>query len=142
MPMSVKGIVFEGDTLWLRKNEHGRWEIPGGRLDDGEQPEQTVVRELAEELGLEVTIETLLDTRILEKTFGSTPIIAIVTFLCRVNRRVGDFEHEGEGGAVEFRQYTIDEALKLDTLPDVYKQAIQRAREYRESNLDHITAKR
>jgi mutator protein MutT len=38
----------------------GQWALPGGRIDAGETPEQTALRELAEELGLVVCPEVVL----------------------------------------------------------------------------------
>ncbi len=59
--VSVKGVVLQGDRAVLLFNERDEWELPGGRLEPGEEPEACVVREIAEELGLDASGPVLLD---------------------------------------------------------------------------------
>jgi 8-oxo-dGTP pyrophosphatase MutT (NUDIX family) len=51
--VGIKGVVrrSDGAVLLLRKNQaNAFWEVPGGRIDGDESVEQTLERELSEEL--------------------------------------------------------------------------------------------
>ena len=57
----VAGALVENGHLLLARRASppelaGLWELPGGKVDPGETPETALVRELREELGIEVTV--------------------------------------------------------------------------------------
>lgn len=56
----------------------GQWALPGGRMDAGETPERTALRELAEEVALELDDSTILgrlDDVITRSGFIITPVV-------------------------------------------------------------------
>lgn len=46
--------------LLIKREDNGRWCLPGGQLDSGESVSETCVREVLEETGLEVEVEKLI----------------------------------------------------------------------------------
>lgn len=128
IPVSVKGLVIQDGKVWLRKNEREEWELPGGKLEQGEQPEETVIREMAEELGLEVHVLQLLQAHMytIKDSIDENHGVLIVTFICEIVQKIGEFEHIGEGGKAEFKQFAANELDSLN-LPDFYKASILKA---------------
>ena len=57
-------IEKEGKVLIARRAPHsklaGKWEFPGGKVEEGETLQDCLVRELSEELGIEVIVGRLL----------------------------------------------------------------------------------
>lgn len=60
-PVSVKGVAVQDGRVLLLKNERGEWELPGGKLELGEDPQECVVREISEETGWQVAAGPILD---------------------------------------------------------------------------------
>lgn len=128
IPISVKGIVFEGDYIWLRKNERNEWELPGGKVDQGEQPHETVIRELSEELGFKVEVVKIAHAWIytIIKSQDESSGVLVLSYLCKLLLKTGKFETEGEAGLAEFKKFTTDE-IKTLNIPQFYKDAIKEA---------------
>jgi 8-oxo-dGTP diphosphatase len=53
-------IVHDSKILVCQRTRHQtmplKWEFPGGKIEEGEQPRAALVRELEEELGIQATI--------------------------------------------------------------------------------------
>jgi 8-oxo-dGTP diphosphatase len=60
---AVALVDADGRVLLARRPEGkamaGLWEFPGGKVDPGETPETALIRELAEELGIDVAASCL-----------------------------------------------------------------------------------
>jgi 8-oxo-dGTP pyrophosphatase MutT (NUDIX family) len=70
-------LVLTRRSLKLRSHP-GQWALPGGRIDPGESPEQTALRELHEEVGLALDASAVigrLDDFVTRSGFVMTPVV-------------------------------------------------------------------
>jgi 8-oxo-dGTP diphosphatase len=80
-------IINDKDELLLVKRDAkdvhcpSAWEVPGGRLEPGEDPIQGLVRETKEETGLDIEVRNPL--RVYQFTRDDGQKITMITFLCR-----------------------------------------------------------
>ncbi len=53
-------IVNDGKVLITRSEGDTLWDLPGGRINEGESLEEAISREVKEELGIEIIVKRLL----------------------------------------------------------------------------------
>lgn len=61
--LGASGLIFDKareQVLLTRREDNGRWCLPGGGMDAGESAAEACVRELLEETGLEVRVTKLI----------------------------------------------------------------------------------
>lgn len=82
-PVSIKGVCVQDGKVLLLHNERDEWELPGGKIERGEDPIDTVAREITEESGWPVTVGPILDSWQYHIRDGVDVII--ITYGCFVN---------------------------------------------------------
>jgi 8-oxo-dGTP pyrophosphatase MutT (NUDIX family) len=121
--VSVKGVLLVDDRVALVRNERDEWELPGGRLEAGEDPPDCVEREVREELGLSGRAGALLD--VWRYVIDGAGEVLIVTYAMEVASFAGmrcSDEHS------EARAFGVDEVPGL-RMPGGYKASVARARQ-------------
>ena len=85
--IAVALIDVDGRVLLARrppgKSMAGLWEFPGGKMQDGEFPEAALIRELREELGIDVTEACLAPFTFASHTYDDFHLL-MPLYVCRV----------------------------------------------------------
>lgn len=103
------GVVFKNDRVLITRRKPdgllgGLWEFPGGRIEEGETPQEACIREISEEVGLKVQVDSFLSQIRHAYTHFK---IEMEVFCCHV-----------ESGRVELNGPTDYRWVKLDELSD------------------------
>lgn len=117
----VRAVVCNKDKVLLVKRAKTEsigsdtWELPGGKVDFGEELEDALVRELKEEIGISVNIGELLYTSTL--ILSNSVHILKLTYLCFTKRYDVELSHEHSAYLwirnKELGKYLSDDALKI-----------------------------
>jgi 8-oxo-dGTP diphosphatase len=78
-------LLWRDDTLFMARRGPGQkhaglWELPGGKVEAGESPEQALAREIQEELSLDVQCGPLLA----RSTSPELPGLELLAFVCEI----------------------------------------------------------
>jgi len=119
------GVVFNdgGEVLLMQRTDTGRWATPTGKIEPGEEPAETVIREVYEETGVHVIPDRITGvyggTELLyQYPHGDRVALIAIIFRCRPVGGVPRPDNHESAGAGYFA---------LDALPE-YLAAIHQCR--------------
>lgn len=131
--IGVYGFILntEGEILLVKRAPHDSnpnlWELPGGGLDHGEEPEIGVAREIIEETGLIVDVQFPLATRAKLSDNDTNKHTVRIAYFCKT-LNLGEtvkLSHEHS----DFRWINLEEDYPLP-VSDLFKQCLDTIKKY------------
>lgn len=78
-------VILDGDRVLITQRKKGsnqelKWEFPGGKVEDRENPEQCIIREIKEELNMDIVVQDIF--KVVMHTYVDRSIL-LLAYLCR-----------------------------------------------------------
>jgi 8-oxo-dGTP diphosphatase len=88
--VTAAALINENGAILLQKRPEvkamaGLWEFPGGKVERGEAPAAALVRELKEELGVDVEAKNLMPCTFASEALGQRDLLLLL-YICRIWR--------------------------------------------------------
>ncbi|MFW9875617.1 MAG: NUDIX hydrolase [Candidatus Thorarchaeota archaeon] len=120
----VKSLIVndEGKILLVKrhrpwhKEAHNKWEFPGGKIDFGEKPEETCIREAKEESGVDIEIDYMIPKIHIGKWIFPDRESQQIILCYKCNYKGGNFCLE-DHGVSDVKWCDLKEIDTLDCLP-------------------------
>lgn len=112
MSRSIACIDYRNGKIFIAKRQMvgdmgGRWEFPGGKIEEGENLETAVVREMQEEFGVTVKVgRKITSGTFMHKNMPCTLDVLEVTF-----------PHDGNSKRFNLTEHTDYKWVPLETIP-------------------------
>ena len=115
---AVKALICDGDKcLMLKQNVDGTifWDLPGGRVEFGENPYEALIREVKEEASIDVTIVKPLGLWwFFRKKDGHQVVCS--TFLCSVENTDVNIHQNPVQESIESAEWVSKADLRSNTI--------------------------
>lgn len=120
--VAVRGIIFIDGKLLMIENDFGEVKLPGGGIDDGEDDYKALVREVKEETGYDVILETIVPFGEIEEkrlSMNEDMVWHQISrlYFCNVYPEKGACDYTENEKKYGFKQvlYTLDEAIEINS---------------------------
>lgn len=83
----VAGILKKDDKILIARKREGKplaglWEFPGGKIEKGETPEESLVRELMEEMEIKISVKDYVGKSIYD--YGNGKVVELLGYTAEI----------------------------------------------------------